>query len=1199
MTALGGTTALTGGLGILNLTLTGTADPSYISFDTNTGRVTALATLPVGVYYETITATDFVGITGKYNLTITVDSLTTITGNSVINTTFDTGSVTIWTFALGTGPLNAKVTGQFASGITWDTGTAGTAKLTITQYMPLGTLFETITVTDSVGATVSKALTLNFLKGNRSLTETALATTIKYGDTNVVSGVNYNNGNTCSYKIVNMQNGYTYVQFESTTACNWTVPAGVANVDVLAVGGGGGGSVDIGGAGGGGEVRIGTAVSVTAGAKVEIKVGAGGSRNCWIYCGNISAGDSTTISGAGLTFTANGGGFGTATNTGTYHSLGGAAGTGGSGGTGYSTGAGGYGVRSGPGVNNCLVGTVGGTGTSSSITGTSRVYGDGGGGGLWVSGYTAATCGYLQGGSGNGGTGAGHTQNLASGTTFGTDGVANTGSGGGAGSAGNDGNPEVIGVSMKTGGGNGSAGVVVIRFATPAPYATPLVDGNLTYRTSTPNVCSVDTNTGAVAAYGSIGTCSIIGEVPEGQYYLAESATINITVGKADTLVVTSYVSQNTLNFNNSMAAITESFTVVGLKAGDTITGVATPVKYNFTGGLTCATGGTCTLGQTGPGGGIVFYDAGSTQTWGRYLEIAPTGWYGTTETLTTGSWCSVNRVETATLTGIGDGYANSVMLASSCGSASNAATMARSYSGGGYSDWYLPSYDEAAALLTQDTLTGINIMSQGGVFYYTSTQNDSSNAYTFNPNGNNIPYGLKTQTKQVRAIRAFDTNILPSTLDTPTIAGKYTVTPSNLTLANAKPLTNYQGVVYVSDTNTGKFTINKVSQSALKVDPVEFAITSDSITLLSIGGTSAKATTFKITSIGSTAAGCTLNGNKLSATGVGICSVYAVKPADVNYYPVISPVISIKFDTFSVRVTITVPLGGGNMIITGGAPVLDTSTPVPTETLTVISFSPTSGSPGTVITIIGTGFVSAGYSLQSVRIGRNLTNVPIKSVSNNTTILATVDTASSSGRITLTFVATNGGTQEFVAPGGVFSFTPAVVASQPTISSFTPTSGVAGTAITITGTNFTGTTRVTIGGSPVDTFTINSSTSITAYMAVGSAAGTIAVTNAAGTGASSGSFTTYNTAPNITLSSSSVTADSVTAVSITVASNSGGPAASYNLLGTLPLGLTFNSSTGAISGTPQEARATSTYTVEAINPMGTGTATFTLTTTY
>lgn len=34
-----------------------------------------------------------------------------------------------------------------------------------------------------------------------------------------------------------------------------------------------------------------------------------------------------------------------------------------------------------------------------------------------------------------------------------------------------------------------------------------------------------------------------------------------------------------------------------------------------------------CAIGDTGPGGGIVFYDAGSRQSWGRYLEVAPTGW--------------------------------------------------------------------------------------------------------------------------------------------------------------------------------------------------------------------------------------------------------------------------------------------------------------------------------------------------------------------------------------------------------------------------------------------------------------------------------------------------------------------------------------------------------------------------------------------
>ena len=41
-----------------------------------------------------------------------------------------------------------------------------------------------------------------------------------------------------------------------------------------------------------------------------------------------------------------------------------------------------------------------------------------------------------------------------------------------------------------------------------------------------------------------------------------------------------------------------------------------------------CASGTECKLGDIGPGGGIVGYDAGSNQSWGRYIEIARPGWY-------------------------------------------------------------------------------------------------------------------------------------------------------------------------------------------------------------------------------------------------------------------------------------------------------------------------------------------------------------------------------------------------------------------------------------------------------------------------------------------------------------------------------------------------------------------------------------------
>ena len=97
------------------------------------------------------------------------------------------------------------------------------------------------------------------------------------------------------------------------------------------------------------------------------------------------------------------------------------------------------------------------------------------------------------------------------------------------------------------------------------------------------------------------------------------------------------------------------------------------------------------------------------------------------------------------------------------------------------------------------------------------------------------------------------------------------------------------------------------------------------------------------------------------------------------------------------------------------------------------------------------------------------------------------------------------------------FLVTPATAAGAPTITSFTPDNGVAGTTVTITGTDFTGATAVKFNGVEA-AFTVNSATQITAT-APSASSGIITVTTAAGTGPSTTSFS-YPTA-TLTLPSS------------------------------------------------------------------------------
>ena len=127
-------------------------------------------------------------------------------------------------------------------------------------------------------------------------------------------------------------------------------------------------------------------------------------------------------------------------------------------------------------------------------------------------------------------------------------------------------------------------------------------------------------------------------------------------------------------------------------------------------------------IGDTGPGGGIVFYDAGSVQPWGRYLEAAPAGWSGS-ERDPVAFWC--NRwAWVATSDAIGTGAANTQAMLAAC--PSGAATTASSYRGGGKADWFLPSKDELNALFGQRGSVGGFAVD----YYRCSSQYDQENAW-------------------------------------------------------------------------------------------------------------------------------------------------------------------------------------------------------------------------------------------------------------------------------------------------------------------------------------------------------------------------------------------------------------------------------------------------------------------------------------
>jgi len=76
-----------------------------------------------------------------------------------------------------------------------------------------------------------------------------------------------------------------------------------------------------------------------------------------------------------------------------------------------------------------------------------------------------------------------------------------------------------------------------------------------------------------------------------------------------------------------------------------------------------------------------------------------------------------------------------------------------------------------------------------------------------------------------------------------------------------------------------------------------------------------------------------------------------------------------------------------------------------------------------------------------------------------------------------------------------------------PTIASFTPASGPAGSSVTISGTNFNGATAVRFNGASASSFTVTSATAIQATVPAGATTGPLSVTTPGGTVISASNF--------------------------------------------------------------------------------------------